>query len=58
MTKRTCKRLSTTTRKDIPMSNPINRLWQVFVQECREYLADVFMPLVVVARWIRRRTRR
>jgi hypothetical protein len=40
------------------MSNPINRLWQVFVQECREYLADVFMPLFVIARWIRRHTRR
>ncbi|MFM0756773.1 hypothetical protein [Paraburkholderia strydomiana] len=40
------------------MSNSGNRLWQVFVEECRQYLADVFMPLFVAARWIRRHTRK
>jgi hypothetical protein len=39
------------------MSNPQN-LWQIFFAECREILVDYFMPLIAVARCIRRHLRK
>jgi hypothetical protein len=42
----------------IPMGNPQRNLWQVFVDECRQCLADYFSPFILLARWLRRRTRK
>jgi hypothetical protein len=40
------------------MGNPRKSLWQIFVDECRQCLIDYFMPLIAIARWIRRHTRK
>lgn len=41
-----------------PMSNPSKKLWQVFVDECRQCLIDYFTPVIAVGRWIRRHLRK
>jgi hypothetical protein len=40
------------------MNNSKKRLWQVFVNECRDYFLELCSPLLVIARWLRRRTRK
>ena len=40
------------------MGNARKRLWQVFVDECCEFLIDLCTPLRIVARWIRRHPRK
>ncbi|CAB3800483.1 hypothetical protein LMG28614_05188 [Paraburkholderia ultramafica] len=30
-------------------------LWKVFVEECRDFFLDCIRPLILLARWIRRR---
>jgi hypothetical protein len=34
-----------------------NRLWQIFVDEARGFLLDVFDPVIRLIRWMRRRDR-
>jgi hypothetical protein len=40
------------------MVDPEKSLWQIFVAECRQCLLDYVMPLIVLARWIRRHSRK
>ncbi|MGF7135859.1 hypothetical protein P3T40_007371 [Paraburkholderia sp. EB58] len=40
------------------MNNAPKSLWQVFVDECRQCLIDYFTPFILLARWLRRRTRK
>jgi hypothetical protein len=40
------------------MGNPQKSRWQVFIDECRQCLVDYFSPFVLLARWLRRRTRK
>ncbi|MET3233559.1 UNVERIFIED_ORG: hypothetical protein ABIC54_005770 [Burkholderia sp. 1263] len=40
------------------MGNPQKNLWQLFVEECRQCFIEYFSPFILLARWLRRRTRK